>query len=51
MKLAVHFIVLGMSVDQPGKFERVGCAIGGVEEGKLEKLLKPFSLESVVTVA
>lgn len=49
VKLAVYFLVLGLSGDNPGKFERVGLAIGEVEERKLEELLRLSSGESVVT--
>ncbi|KAK3954261.1 heterokaryon incompatibility protein-domain-containing protein [Pseudoneurospora amorphoporcata] len=50
VKLAVYFIVLGLSADHPGKFERVGCATGEVDEGKLEELLRLSSRKSVVAV-
>lgn len=42
--------MLGLLADHPGKLERVGCATGEVEEGKLEELLRLSSRGSVVTV-
>lgn len=50
VKLAVYFVVLRLSADHPGKFERVGCATGEVEEGKLEEFIRFSSRESVITV-
>ena len=50
MKMAVYFIVLGLSADHPGKFERVGCATGGVDEDRLEEVIRLHSQECVITI-